>query len=134
VRINLPKKKSFDKKRESNKYNLYFINISPMSAKSIGTLITSTELKQLHSIADIIIKDVMMARRNIEDIIAGRSNRKILIIGPCSADFESSLVEYAQFLQEIRPKVEDKLEIVMRFYTGKPRSIGGWKGLQSAEP
>ncbi|MFA6091173.1 MAG: 3-deoxy-7-phosphoheptulonate synthase, partial [Candidatus Gracilibacteria bacterium] len=105
-----------------------------MSAKSIGTLITSTELKQLHSIADIIIKDVMMARRNIEDIIAGRSNRKILIIGPCSADFESSLVEYAQFLQEIRPKVEDKLEIVMRFYTGKPRSIGGWKGLQSAEP
>ncbi len=66
----------------------------------------------------------MMARRNIEDILAGKSNRKILIVGPCSADFESSLVEYALWLCELRKKVRDRIEIVMRFYTGKPRSIG----------
>lgn len=69
----------------------------------------------------------MLARKNIEDILAGRSDRKILIIGPCSADFESSLVEYAKFLKKIRARVNDRLEIVMRFYTGKPRSVGGWK-------
>lgn len=78
--------------------------------------------------------DIMLARKNIEDILRGQSNRKILIIGPCSADFESSLMEYAEFLSEIRNRVRDKIEIVMRFYTGKPRTIGGWKGLQNAQP
>lgn len=105
-----------------------------MSAQSVGDIISSEELKSLHPIPDNSITEVMMARRNIEDIIAGRSDRIILIIGPCLANFESSLVEYAIWLRELRKKVRDRIEIVMRFYTGKPRSIGGWKGLQSAEP
>lgn len=78
--------------------------------------------------------DIIFARKNIKDILTGQSNRKILIIGPCSADFESSLMEYAEFLNEIRNRIRDKIEIVMRFYTGKPRTIGGWKGLQNAQP
>lgn len=105
-----------------------------MPAQPIGTIITSEELKRLYPIDAISENGVMLARKNIEDILAGRSDRKILIIGPCSADFESSLVEYAEFLRNIRARVGDRLEIVMRFYTGKPRSVGGWKGLQSARP
>jgi len=105
-----------------------------MSAQSVGNIIGSEELKSLFSINTISKNEVMLARKNIEDILAGRSNRKILIIGPCSADFESSLTEYAEFLHEIRSRVKDKIEIIMRFYTGKPRSIGGWKGMQHAQP
>lgn len=105
-----------------------------MAAQSVGTVIGSDMLKKLYPLDDISVNKVLSARRNIEDILSGRSNRKILIIGPCSADFESSLVEYAEFLREIAPRVQDRIEIVMRFYTGKPRSVGGWKGLQNAEP
>ncbi|NCP77525.1 hypothetical protein GW830_05410 [bacterium] len=105
-----------------------------MSAQSVGNIIGSEELKSLFSINTISKNEVMLARKNIEDILAGRSNRKILIIGPCSADFESSLTEYAEFLREIRSRVQDRIEIIMRFYTGKPRSIGGWKGMQHAQP
>jgi 3-deoxy-7-phosphoheptulonate synthase len=98
-----------------------------MSAQSIGTLIGNKELKDLYPLTSVMEHDIMLSRKNIEDILAGRSNRRILIIGPCSADFESSLVEYTEFLNEIRNRVRDRIEIVMRFYTGKPRSIGGWK-------
>jgi len=105
-----------------------------MSAQSVGNIIGSDELKSLFPINTTSKNEVMLARKNIEDILTGRSNRKILIIGPCSADFESSLVEYAEFLHEIRSRVQDRIEIIMRFYTGKPRSIGGWKGLQNAQP
>lgn len=67
-------------------------------------------------------------------IIDGRDPRKILIVGPCSADFEDSLVEYARRLSILQERVRDRIEIVMRFYTGKPRTVGGWKGLSHSEP
>jgi 3-deoxy-7-phosphoheptulonate synthase len=57
-----------------------------------------------------------------------------LIIGPCSADFEESLYEYAEFLSDLQMMVWDKIKIVMRFYTWKPRTVWGWKGLQNSEP
>lgn len=105
-----------------------------MLQKITGTLLSSAELKSLFPLDESVSREVLQSRKNIQSILSGKSDRKILIIGPCSADFESSLVEYAEFLCSIRPKVEDRIEIVMRFYTGKPRSVGGWKGLQNAEP
>lgn len=56
------------------------------------------------------------------------------MIGPCSADFEESLYEYAEFLSGLQRKCEDRIKIVMRFYTGKPRTVAGWKGLQNSVP
>lgn len=79
-------------------------------------------------------QEVQFSQERIQDILTGRSSRKILIVGPCSADFESSLVEYALWLRELQKRVRDKIEIIMRFYTGKPRTIVGWKGMQNSLP
>jgi len=77
---------------------------------------------------------VQESRTRLQEIISWKSNRKILIIGPCSADFEESLYKYADFLKWLKEKYSDKLEIVMRFYTGKPRTVWGWKGLLHSAP
>ena len=94
-----------------------------MTSKLVDKLITSEEIQSLYPLDPVSAREVDASRRNIEAILRGDSDRKILIIGPCSADFRDSLIEYAKFLSDIRTNVFDRLEIVMRFYTGKPRSI-----------
>jgi 3-deoxy-7-phosphoheptulonate synthase len=70
----------------------------------------------------------------LKSIFSWKSNRKALIIWPCSADFEESLYEYAEFIASLREQYSDKIEFIMRFYTGKPRTVWGWKGLQNSNP
>lgn len=72
----------------------------------------------------------------IKDIIAGRDDRFLLIIGPCSADNEDSVCDYANRLAKLQEKVRDKIFIVPRVYTNKPRTRGeGYKGmLHSPDP
>ncbi len=66
----------------------------------------------------------------IRAIFEGRDRRLILVIGPCSADNEDSVIDYISRLAEIQPKVEDKLFIIPRIYTNKPRTTGdGYKGM-----
>lgn len=66
----------------------------------------------------------------IADIIAGRDKRMLLIIGPCSADNEDAVCDYVFRLAKLYEKVKDKLMIVPRIYTGKPRTKGeGYKGI-----
>ena len=63
-------------------------------------------------------------------IFTGEDNRKVLIIGPCSADREDSVLEYVDRLSKIALEVKDKLIIIPRVYTNKPRTKGtGYKGL-----
>ena len=66
----------------------------------------------------------------LADIFCGRSDRFILIIGPCSADNADSVLDYISRLREVQEKVKDKIFIIPRIYTGKPRTTGdGYKGL-----
>lgn len=66
----------------------------------------------------------------LKGIFDGRSHKKLLIIGPCSADREDAVLEYVTRLKELQRKVEDTLFIVPRIYTSKPRTSGaGYKGL-----
>jgi len=81
-----------------------------------------------------ILEKVKQDRETINNIISWKDSRKLLIIWPCSSDFPDSLVEYTTFLKEISDKVSDKIFIIMRFYTGKPRTIWWWKGLQNSIP
>ena len=63
-------------------------------------------------------------------IIKGEDNRILLVIGPCSSDNEDAVLEYAHRLAKIQEEVKDKIFIVMRVYTAKPRTNGdGYKGL-----
>ena len=66
----------------------------------------------------------------IRDILSGKSNKLLLIIGPCSADREDPVVEYISRLRRIQDKVQDKIFIIPRIYTNKPRTTGqGYKGM-----
>lgn len=66
----------------------------------------------------------------IADVFTGKSNKFLLIIGPCSADRPDSVLDYINRLALIQPEVEDKILIIPRIYTGKPRTTGaGYKGM-----
>ena len=66
----------------------------------------------------------------IRDVITGKSNKFLLIIGPCSADREDSVLEYITRLRKLQDKVSEKIVIVPRIYTNKPRTTGeGYKGM-----
>lgn len=64
------------------------------------------------------------------EILAGRSEKKIMIVGPCSADREDAVVEYVHLLAELQNCVKDTFLLIPRVYTGKPRTRGvGYKGM-----
>lgn len=68
--------------------------------------------------------------QELRDVITGKDQRFLLVIGPCSADNEEAVSEYAKKLAAIQEKVKDKIFIVQRVYTGKPRTNGdGYKGM-----
>ncbi len=72
----------------------------------------------------------MKRDRRIADVFTGKSNTFLLIIGPCSADRADSVLDYIGRLAEIQKQVEDKIIIIPRIYTGKPRTTGaGYKGM-----
>ncbi len=66
----------------------------------------------------------------IQNILAGKDNRFLLIIGPCSADNEKAVLDYIHRLVKVQEQVKDKIFIIPRVYTSKPRTIGvGYKGM-----
>ena len=68
--------------------------------------------------------------REISDVLTGKDSRLLLIIGPCSADREDAVLEYMNRLAELNQQVKEKLLIVPRVYTNKPRTKGvGYKGM-----
>ncbi len=68
--------------------------------------------------------------KNIRDTFDGVSDKFILIIGPCSADYREPVLEYISRLRRIQDEVADKIIIIPRIYTNKPRTTGqGYKGM-----
>ena len=66
----------------------------------------------------------------LKDIFEGKSDKFVLVIGPCSADHEESVLDYISRLRTVQDKVADKIMIVPRIYTNKPRTTGdGYKGM-----
>jgi len=72
---------------------------------------------------------IQKTRKKIRDILNGKDDRLLIIIGPCSIHDPSAAIEYASRLLEQRKKYAGELEIVMRVYFEKPRTTVGWKGL-----
>lgn len=70
--------------------------------------------------------------RQISDIICGKDDRVLAIIGPCSADSEDSVIDYVSRLAPIQEEIKDRVLIIPRIYTNKPRTTGsGYKGIAS---
>ena len=72
---------------------------------------------------------VASTRKKVGDIVSGRDDRIVVVVGPCSVHDPKAAVEYAGRLKAIREKLSEDLEIVMRVYFEKPRTTVGWKGL-----
>jgi 3-deoxy-7-phosphoheptulonate synthase len=68
-------------------------------------------------------------RRSIQNIMHGKDDRLLVIIGPCSIHDPAAALDYARKLKEVRARYADTLEVVMRVYFEKPRTTVGWKGL-----
>ncbi len=68
-------------------------------------------------------------RKSIHQILHGKDDRLLVIIGPCSIHDPAAAMEYARRLKDLREQHKDTLEIVMRVYFEKPRTTVGWKGL-----
>ena len=72
---------------------------------------------------------VAKSRREVSDILAGRDDRVLVVVGPCSIHDPDAGLAYAERLVELANDVRDELMLVMRVYFEKPRTIVGWKGL-----
>ena len=72
---------------------------------------------------------VVAGRTAIHNILKGKDDRLLVVIGPCSIHDPKSALEYGQRLVKLREEYKDSLEIVMRVYFEKPRTTVGWKGL-----
>lgn len=68
-------------------------------------------------------------RDEIADILAGRDDRLLVVVGPCSVHDPAAALEYASRLVKVADDLKDQLKIVMRVYFEKPRTTIGWKGL-----
>ncbi|WP_241572911.1 3-deoxy-7-phosphoheptulonate synthase [Rosenbergiella nectarea] len=95
----------------------------------VGTLMTAHQLNQQVPITENCQQLIHSTRHAISQILQGHDQRLIVIIGPCSIHDPAAAVEYATRLKPLRDKYHDRLEIVMRTYFEKPRTIVGWKGL-----
>ena len=88
------------------------------------------EVKEMYPLSAKGADLVERRRIELEKIFTGKDERIVLIIGPCSADNEDSVMDYITRLAGLQQRVKDKIMIVPRIYTNKPRTTGqGYKGL-----
>ena len=87
-------------------------------------------VKEMYPLSEAAAEDKAKNDAAIRDVFEGRSRRLILIIGPCSADREDAVIEYTARLRDVQEKVAEKILIIPRIYTNKPRTTGdGYKGM-----
>lgn len=88
------------------------------------------EVKEMFPLTGQVSNAVDKNRTEIKAVFEGREDKLVLIIGPCSADNEDSVLDYLVRLKKVSDEVKDKILIIPRIYTNKPRTTGeGYKGL-----
>lgn len=88
------------------------------------------DIKEQYPLTKEAIEIKAKRDKEIKDIFEGKERKLILVIGPCSADNEDSVMDYISRLVPVQEKVKDKILIIPRIYTNKPRTTGdGYKGM-----
>ena len=101
-----------------------------MNMEFYRKLPTPKELKEEFPASDKIQKIKAERDAEIRAIFEGKNDKLLLVIGPCSADREDAVLEYIGRLVNVQEKVKDKIFIIPRIYTNKPRTVGtGYKGM-----
>ncbi len=101
-----------------------------MGINYITQIKTPDELKSDYSLRKDLAELKVERDAEIADIITGKSDKFLVIIGPCSADNEDAVCDYTSRLAKVQEKVADKIILIPRIYTNKPRTTGeGYKGI-----
>ena len=101
-----------------------------MSFEFIKKLPTPDEIRAQYPVPEKVREIKKIRDAEIRDVFTGKSNKFLVIIGPCSADNEEAVCDYVGRLASIYDKVKDKLILIPRIYTNKPRTTGsGYKGI-----
>ena len=88
------------------------------------------EVKEMYPLTEEMKRAVAARAAEIRDIFTGKNDRLLLVVGPCSADRDDSVLAYILRLRELQERVKDKIFIIPRIYTNKPRTTGdGYKGM-----
>ena len=101
-----------------------------MSFKYVRPIPEAEEIIKLLPLSKELAEIKKQRDNKIKDIFTGKSDKFLVIIGPCSADNEEAMVEYTLRLAQLQVRVDDKLVLLPRVYTNKPRTTGeGYKGM-----
>ncbi len=101
-----------------------------MNMEFVRKLPIPKDVKEEYPLPNNLKKIVEKRDEELKNIFSGKDDRIVLIIGPCSADNEDSVIDYISRLVKVQEKVADKIMIVPRIYTNKPRTTGdGYKGM-----
>ena len=101
-----------------------------MSFEFVKQLPTPKEIKEAYPLSKECIELKKKRDQEIAYVFTGKSDKFIAIIGPCSADNEDAVLDYTTRLAKVQEKVADKILIIPRVYTNKPRTTGiGYKGM-----
>ncbi|MBI5684493.1 MAG: 3-deoxy-7-phosphoheptulonate synthase [Verrucomicrobia bacterium] len=100
-----------------------------LHVKEIVPLLSPRAMRALSPTPEAVNNLVARARKRVIRILKQEDLRMLVVIGPCSIHDEKSALEYAGRLAKLQKDLADKMEIVMRVYFEKPRTIIGWKGL-----
>ena len=101
-----------------------------MSFEFIGKLPTPAEVKEMYPVTERVRKIKEEKDAMIRKVFTGESETFLVIIGPCSADNEEAVCDYIGRLAKVQDKVGDRLILIPRIYTNKPRTTGeGYKGM-----
>lgn len=103
-----------------------------MSFEFVKQLPTPEEIREQFPLSKELIENKKKRDEQIRKVLTGESDKFLVIIGPCSADNEISVCDYVNRLAKVSEKVSDKLILIPRIYTNKPRTTGeGYKGIAS---
>ena len=104
-------------------------NIQNLNIREIAKLPSPDEFIKNIPLSNSQSNLIMESRKVIENILTGKDDRILLLVGPCSIHDRNLGIEYAKRLRDLAEKVKDTIYIVMRVYFEKPRTTVGWKGL-----
>ena len=97
--------------------------------KSILPVSTPAQVQDELPLSESSARTVFEARHEVQDVLHGRNDRLLVIVGPCSIHDPTAALDYAGKLKGLREELKQDLLIVMRVYFEKPRTTVGWKGL-----
>ena len=101
-----------------------------MSMNFKGKLPIPKEVKERFPLTKEMAEQKAKNDEEIKKVFSGESDKFLLVIGPCSADYKDAVLDYIHRLREVQEKVKDKIFIIPRIYTNKPRTTGdGYKGM-----